>query len=406
MKKLTAGIFSVLVGLVASNAADAAVASKGYVDKVAAVNTAAISALSETVTANKTAAENALNTYSETTNKAISDMDTAYKAADQGLQSQIDTKQVALKVATDSPLKLDDQGNLSLEGIASDTELANLTQTVEGHTTTLTTLTGDANVDGSIAKQIANAISAEETRANGLYATQANLTALQDVVNHAETGLAATKAIADQNKTDIGTINTTIGTLASKTELQANAEADATLAGRVTTAEGKISTAEGKIAILEASVGAEGTTTKAIEAAQSAADAAQSAAETAQSTADGAVAVNNEQATAITNLQSADTAINTKIGTVAEGKTVVGLIGEAQTAAEGYTDSAITALNLQDIARVPAMCSNENYYCALTTNGKKFVWEVIERDPETELATGSLAEGQGTGRLVALTVTE
>lgn len=357
MKKLTAGIFSVLVGLVASNAADAAVASKGYVDKVAAANTTAISELSETVTANKTAAESALSTYSATTNKAISDMDAAYKLADQGLQSQIDTKQVALKVATDSPLKLDDQGNLSLEGIASDTELSNLTTTVEGHTTTLTTLTGDANVDGSIAKQIANAISAEETRANGLYATQANLTALQGVVGDANNGLAATKAIADQNKTDIGTINTTIGTLASKTELQANAEADTALAGRVTTAEGKISTAEGKIATLEASVGADGATTKAIAAAQSAADAAQSAADAAQSTADGAVAVNNEQATAITNLQNADTAITANF--------------------DNYTKTA--DLGMMALANVPQTCSDPANYCVLTYNNTGFYWEVIER---------------------------
>lgn len=50
MKKLTAGIFTVLMGLVSVNAADAAVASKGYVDNK-------VTALTATVESNKTAAD-------------------------------------------------------------------------------------------------------------------------------------------------------------------------------------------------------------------------------------------------------------------------------------------------------------------------------------------------------------
>ena len=45
MKKLTAGIFSVLMGLVSVNAAEAAVASKGYVDTKVGLNTEAIEAM-------------------------------------------------------------------------------------------------------------------------------------------------------------------------------------------------------------------------------------------------------------------------------------------------------------------------------------------------------------------------
>ena len=54
MKKLTAGIFSVLMGLVAVDAADAAVASKGYVTgQIKAVNES-ISAVSQDLAGYKT----------------------------------------------------------------------------------------------------------------------------------------------------------------------------------------------------------------------------------------------------------------------------------------------------------------------------------------------------------------
>ena len=59
MKKLTAGIFTVMLGLCATSGADAAVASQGYVDTKVGVNTQSITELTQTVAANKTAAENA-----------------------------------------------------------------------------------------------------------------------------------------------------------------------------------------------------------------------------------------------------------------------------------------------------------------------------------------------------------
>ena len=59
MKKLTAGIFTVMLGLCATSGADAAVASKGYVDTKVGANTQSITELTQTVAANKTAAENA-----------------------------------------------------------------------------------------------------------------------------------------------------------------------------------------------------------------------------------------------------------------------------------------------------------------------------------------------------------
>ena len=59
----------------------------------------------------------------------------------------------------------------------------------------------------------------------------------------------------------------------------------------------------------------------------------------------------------------------------------------AMDASVKYTDDVVSGLKLADIARVPAACSNAANYCALTTNGTNFIWEVIER------ASGETLEG-------------
>ena len=134
MKKLTAGIFSVLVGLVASNAADAAVASKGYVDKVAGLNTAAIEELSGTVAANATTAAQ----ETAAVNTALSE----YKSANDAV--------VAGKVAQteyDAYVLSNNQEIADLK--AADTTLGDRITAVE-------TLSGTG--EGSVASQIASAL--------------------------------------------------------------------------------------------------------------------------------------------------------------------------------------------------------------------------------------------------------
>ena len=71
MKKLTAGIFSILLGMVAVNSADAFVASKGYVDEKVGANATSIETLTRTVADNKAAAENLLKSYKETNDAAV-----------------------------------------------------------------------------------------------------------------------------------------------------------------------------------------------------------------------------------------------------------------------------------------------------------------------------------------------
>ena len=82
MKKLTAGIFTVMLGLCATSGADAAVASQGYVDTKVGVNTQSITTLTQTVAANKTAAENAIAGETSARETAVSGLNTRLTTAE------------------------------------------------------------------------------------------------------------------------------------------------------------------------------------------------------------------------------------------------------------------------------------------------------------------------------------
>lgn len=82
MKKLTAGIFTVMLGLCATSGADAAVASKDYVDTKVGVNTQSITELTQTVATNKTAAENAIAGEKSARETAVSGLNTRLTTAE------------------------------------------------------------------------------------------------------------------------------------------------------------------------------------------------------------------------------------------------------------------------------------------------------------------------------------
>lgn len=133
------------------------------------------------------------------------------------------------------------------------------------------------------------------------------------------------------------------------------------LTGRVTTAEGEIDT-------LQAAIGKGGSVTNAIAEAKKAGTDAQAAVDTLESgkvkdNADAIAAINNESTgilaqaktyadgkdtaisaaqTAADNAQADVDALEAKVGTVANGKTVVGLIGTAQAAADAAQDGVNT----------------------------------------------------------------
>lgn len=209
MKKLTAGILTVMLGIVAANSADASIASKGYVDsqvgtKVSAsdfttfqeTNTAAIA----DAKAAGTAASAALETYKTSNDTAV-----AAKADSATVTAELAKKQDKL-VSTDNVV-INDDNTITLKGIATDTGLADLQKTVGEHTSTLGTLAGTAETDGSIAKSIADAISGEVTRADAAYATAAQ-------------GAKADTAVQPAAIADMETKTNASATYATKTALE------------------------------------------------------------------------------------------------------------------------------------------------------------------------------------------
>ena len=192
--------------------------------------------------------------------------------------------------------------------------------------------------------------------------------------------------------TGVADVKTAIDVLVKNVQIGTAALADATanvngLATRLTTAEGNISTAQTDIAALKTEVGdassglvkkvadlqkaneAGGAVANAIQAAKDAADAAQETADNAAAAvvtekgrAEGEEAKLKASIDAINNgttgilaeakkyADGKDTEIKNTIGTVAEGKTVVGLIADAQKQADkGVADAANEATRAQGV---------------------------------------------------------
>ncbi|MBE6456843.1 MAG: hypothetical protein E7008_02780 [Alphaproteobacteria bacterium] len=224
MKKLTAGIFTVMLGLCATSGADAAVASKGYVDSFVGEQgsiTSAVTSLTQTVTNNKTAAENATKAVADdlagykTTNDAavqanadaiataeqdIDALETTVNDETNGLVAKVATLQqdienvqggsLTLKDGSISKAKLDESLQTEIDSFQNAEEVSGAIETALGDYTTTTdlnaalelkgdktavetnaaniatntsaiaTLNGDENTTGSVAKSIADAFTA------------------------------------------------------------------------------------------------------------------------------------------------------------------------------------------------------------------------------------------------------
>ena len=365
MKKLTAGILTVMLGIVAANSANASIASKGYVDtKVGAkVSTSDFESFKTENTASiadakkaGTDASAALETYQTSNDAAV-----AKKADTATVNAELAKKQNTLTAAdfvkdgtgnVVTSVTVGDDGKIkyTTESVATSAELGNLQTTVASHTTALDKLNGTAETEGSVAKSIADAISGEVTRANAAYATAAQ-------------GAKADTAVQPEAINDMETKTNAAATYATKTALE---------------------TVDGKFA--------------------------------------------NYTTTADMNTKLEAKADKTTIGTVPEGKTVVKMIEEAKTSAtyddtalkgrvdtieksDAYT-SGITAAKVAqietnktgvaenktavekvaaDVASLgtlakaaPGNCAEPTKKCALVFDGTNYTWEVIERDAENQ----------------------
>lgn len=254
MKKLTAGIFTVLMGLVSVNTADAAVASKAYVDAKVGISNSSIDVLSQTVADNKTAADATANALSEykTSNdaavkknadaiaaeelaraNAVSGLDTRVTAnatAIDGLESSKADKGTKLsdygitdaytKGETDDAIAVAVQGTMTgdvstiLGGYLKKSEAETIYESIatakatndaqdvkiNANTVALTTLNGNDTVEGSVAKSIADAIAAANL---GQYAKRADVEgALTAYTKTSELGALAMKDIVGTNDID------------------------------------------------------------------------------------------------------------------------------------------------------------------------------------------------------------
>ena len=235
--------------------------------------------------------------------------------------------------------------------------------------------------------------------------------------------------------TGVADVKTAIDVLVKNVQIGTAALADATanvngLATRLTTAEGNISTAQTDIAALKTEVGdassglvkkvadlqkaneAGGAVANAIQAAKDAADAAQETADNAAAAvvtekgrAEGEEAKLKASIDAINNgttgilaeakkyADGKDTEIKNTIGTVAEGKTVVGLIADAQRQAnKGVADAANEATRAQGVeAGLRADLGNKGD--AAAADGSAFARIAqLKTDLSTEATTARAAE--------------
>ncbi len=417
MKKLTAGIFTVLMGLVSVNAADAAVASQGYVDFKVGENTTAIDGLSRTVQANKTAADavadrvttaegkitaaegkiTTLETDVGTLKTQVADETTGLIKKVTELKTQIDnvsegnltikdgainTAQLAdnsvteTKLATDLANKINAAQTATQVGSAIDTKITalklaetyealnNKTQSVnEGSTedqypSAKAVYTAVSTLENGAVKNNTDAIEAINNETTGILATAKSYTDTQDAAT-----LASAKSYADGKASAAqagaeATAASALSTAKAELTTEINKKANSADVYTKTEADNAFMTSDEVEGKIEAAVAENGAVKTVVDTAVSALE-------------NGAVKNNADAIEAINNETT---------GILAQAKTyAVGKANAALTASVKYTDDYISSLGLQQIASVPVDCSNDTNYCTLTANANGFAWEVIAR---------------------------
>lgn len=371
MKKLTAGILTVMLGIVAANSADASIASKGYVDAQvgAKVSTSDFESFKTENTASiadakkaGTDATTALNEYKESNATAL-----AAKADTATVNAELAKKQNTLTAAdfvkdgtgnVVTSVTVGDDGKIkyTTESVATSAELGNLQTTVASHTTALDKLNGTAETEGSVAKSIADAISGEVTRANAAYATAAQ-------------GAKADTAVQPEAINDMETKTNAAATYATKTALET---VDGKFANYTTTADmnTKLEAKADKTTIGTVPEGK--TVVKMIEEAKTSA--------TYDDTALKGRVDTIEKSDAYTSGITAEKVaqIETNKTGVADNKAAVAAV--TKDLADNYTKTA----NLSELAKatIPATCTDPNAAngCALILKNGVYSWEVVERD--------------------------
>ena len=192
MKKLTAGIFIIMLGLCATSGADAAVASQGYVDTKVGINTQSITELTDDVTALQTqVGEGTVDSRISTAKQAAIDA-AAADATTKANKALEDAKADAEKYIDETELTTSQsEQNTAIEAAykAADKKI----------TDSIGTVPADKTVVGMIA-EAQTAATYDDTEVRGL--VSANTNAIS-AINNTETGiLAVAKKYADNNDAD------------------------------------------------------------------------------------------------------------------------------------------------------------------------------------------------------------
>ena len=412
MKKLTAGIFTVLMGLVSVNAADAAVASKGYVtqeiNKVnTKVGTVAFTADSIKEQTNLTGAVEKLagdlsslsggqGSVADQISNALKEVTATVTGEEKGVVTGV-TQENGKVTATRALITNDNIAGDAAIAVSKINGLGSLATKSEVAETDL----ADALATKINGKQDAALVNSNEEVTNSS-AQYPSVAYTETLINASKTDLSDSK----QDKFVAGDF------LEFTTDDEGNSVLETTYTGEANvvsiSSTGEIGVAASGITTAKI---ADGNVTKAKldSDVQASLDLADSALQESDLTDTGVVGAKiKANADAIEDLKDADTTINGKIGgeftaenTVAKAiEAASSAAADAQadadalevlvgnTAVGTQIDTKIAALALKKISQVPAQCSEPTKYCALTYGTDGFVWEVIERGDDEVLGYG------------------
>ncbi len=393
MKKLTAGIFTVLIGLCAANSADAAIASKAWVEQYAVSGdtyTTDKSTLESSIAAAKKAGDDAaaaLGAYKTTNDAAVQANTNAISAINNETTGILKQAKDYTDLLADGAVKTNTEDiatiNEKLESVATTEGLNTLTNTVAGHTTAINTLNGDANTAGSVSKSIADAVTALK---NGEIKANADaIDALEVLVGDTSVEAQVAAGISGLDVTDAA-VEKQFVTSVSETDGKITVSRAALVAADIPTIDQsqvngltdalntKLSSTDAantyqtKIAMATSETGdntkypsvgymldtindTKTETGSAIAAAQAAADAAQDDADANKASIEAEV----------TRAKAAESANATAAA-------------DAKSAADAAQATANAA-----IPKPTGECLNTKNKCVLTFNGTVYTWEVIER---------------------------
>lgn len=355
MKKLTAGIFTVMLGLCATSGADAAVASKGYVDSFVGEQgsiTSAVTSLTQTVADNKTAAENAIADAKKAGTDAAAALETYKGTNDAAVQANAGAIAAAERDIDALETTVNDETNGLVAKVAT---LQQDIENVQGGSLTLQ--------DKSISKAKLN----EELQTE------------IDSFQNAEEVSGAIETALDDYTTTVD-LNAALALKGDKTAVETNAANIATNTGAIATLNGDASTA-GSVAksIADAFTAAkldQYATTDAMNGALSAYTKTEELGKLAMKD---TVGTNDIDNLAVTTAKLAD-------GAVESGKIANGAVTDEKI--EAVSSSKVTGLSesLAEKLTIPTAASETDGKYVLTAtsaNGQAtYYWELIAREGE------------------------